>query len=179
MLELGCGHGVAVTLIAERLAAGGGSGTVLGLDRSAKMTTMAASRNAEHVAAGRAAFLTSAIHDADLGDARFDKILAVHVPVFLRGDPARDLALLREHLTGGGALHVVAQPFTADQAEPTRDTLTAAIEGTAGPSATCTSRRLPAPPPSASSPATGSPSAARRACRARVPRRGARRRRRR
>ena len=92
------------------------------------MTTMAASRNAEHVEAGRAALLTSSIHDADLGDARFDKVLAVHVPVFLRGDPARELAHLRGHLAGDGALHVVAQPFTADQAEPARDAITAAVE---------------------------------------------------
>jgi SAM-dependent methyltransferase len=128
VLELGCGHGVAVTLIAESLAAGGGTGTVLGVDRSAKMTAAAATRNAEHVAAGRAAFLTSSIHDADLGDAGFDKVLAVHVPVFLRGDPGRELAHLREHLADDGTVHVVAQPFTAGQAEPARDAITAAVE---------------------------------------------------
>ena len=114
VLEIGCGHGVAATLICERL---GDAGEVLAIDRSAKMIEMAARRNAAHVAAGRARFDVASLHEADLGDARFDKVLAVHVPVFSRGDPARELAIIREHLAPGGRLHLVDQPLDADAVE--------------------------------------------------------------
>jgi len=60
--------------------------------------------------------ITAALHEADLGEARFDRVLAVHFPPLLRGDPARELAVVRRHLAAGGALHVVAQPVAAQEA---------------------------------------------------------------
>jgi ubiquinone/menaquinone biosynthesis C-methylase UbiE len=102
VLELGCGHGVAVTLIAERLAAGGGTGTVLGVDRSAKMTAAAATRNAEHVAAGRATFVCTTFEDADFGDQRFDRIFGIHFPPLLRHDPEGTRARVEKLLAPGG-----------------------------------------------------------------------------
>ena len=110
VLEAGCGHGVAITLIAERLV----DGIVVGVDRSPTMTAAARARNAAHVDAGRAVIVTAPLHEADLGDARFDKVLAVHSPPLLRGDPRRDLAIIRRHLDEDGALHVVAQPLGTD-----------------------------------------------------------------
>jgi SAM-dependent methyltransferase len=101
VLEVGCGHGVAATLMLEQGA------EVVGVDRSAKMTAAAAKRNPT----GPARFVTAPLADADLGGERFDKALAVHVPVFLRGDPARELAALRRVLDG--PLHVCAQPLGA------------------------------------------------------------------
>jgi len=50
LLEVGCGHGVAVSLVCERLT----TGTVTAIDRSPKMIEMATRRNREHVDAGRA-----------------------------------------------------------------------------------------------------------------------------
>jgi ubiquinone/menaquinone biosynthesis C-methylase UbiE len=124
VLEIGCGHGVAVSLVCERLAAG----TVLGVDRSAKMIEMAARRNADHVAAGRASFQVAALHEADLGDALFDVVYAIHVPVLLRGDPGRELAIVRAHLAPGGRFALPFQPIDPATTEPTVHRLAGMLE---------------------------------------------------
>src|SRR5436309_7771718 len=69
LLEVGCGHGVAVSLVCERLT----TGTITAIDRSPKMIEMATRRNREHVDAGRAVLEAVALEDADLGDRRFDR----------------------------------------------------------------------------------------------------------
>jgi trans-aconitate methyltransferase len=119
VLELGCGHGVAVSLVCERLD----GGSVLGIDRSVTMIEMAARRNTDHVAAGRAAFQVAALHEADLGDARFDLVFASHVPVFLRGDPVRELEVVRAHLAPGGRFALPFQPLDPASTGPTVERL--------------------------------------------------------
>jgi SAM-dependent methyltransferase len=115
VLELGCGHGVAVSLICERLT----EGVVVALDQSQKMIDAAVRRNAEHVEAGRASFLCVAVADADLDRMRFDKVLAIHLPVLLRGDPARELAVVKRHLTPDGRLYVGWQALGSSDAGDT------------------------------------------------------------
>jgi SAM-dependent methyltransferase len=101
VLEVGCGHGVAVSLVCERLA----DGRITAIDRSEKMIAMAARRNRAHVAAGRAVLVTAALEDADFGDERFDKVFAVNVaPFWLR--PVEALGIVRRHLAPGGTVHV-------------------------------------------------------------------------
>jgi ubiquinone/menaquinone biosynthesis C-methylase UbiE len=93
VLEVGCGHGVAVSLICERLT----SGRITAIDRSSKMIEMAAQRNREHVARGRAVLKTAALENADLGDERFDKVFAFNVaPFWLQ--PKEALGIVRRHL---------------------------------------------------------------------------------
>ena len=99
VLELGCGHGVALALIAERAR------RVVGIDRSAKMTRTATERNPG------VDVLTASVADADLGTERFTKVLAVHFPPLLRGDPSRELALVHAHLAPGGRIFVAAAPL--------------------------------------------------------------------
>ena len=101
LLEIGCGHGVAVSLVCERLT----TGTITAIDRSPKMIEMARRRNREHVDAGRAVLETAALEDADFGDQRFDKIFAFNVaPFWLQPEAA--LAAVREHLAPDGAVYV-------------------------------------------------------------------------
>src|SRR3954465_7145425 len=78
LLEIGCGHGVAVSLVCERLT----TGTITAIDRSPKMIEMARGRTREHVDAGRAVLEAIALEDADLGNRRFDKVFAFNVAPF-------------------------------------------------------------------------------------------------
>jgi cyclopropane fatty-acyl-phospholipid synthase-like methyltransferase len=119
ILELGCGHGVAVTLICERLD----GGVVVGLDRSPKMIAAASKRNAAYVTAGRARFITSDVGEAELGDERFDKVLAVRFPPLLRGRAGATLATVRDHLVEGGALYVVEHSLAGDRGQETADAI--------------------------------------------------------
>src|ERR1044072_7461367 len=101
LLEVGCGHGVAVSLVCEKLT----TGTITAIDRSPKMIEMAARRNRGHVDAGRAVLAAVALEDADLGDRRFDKIFAFNVaPFWLQPEAA--LGAVREHLAPGGVVYL-------------------------------------------------------------------------
>ena len=113
VLEIGCGHGVAATLVCERLD----GGMLTAIDRSQKMIDMAERRNAEHVAAGRARFEAVALEDAELGGARFDKVFAVNVGV-LSQRPAAAAGLLTPFLARAGTVYLFAQApgWRADEA---------------------------------------------------------------
>ena len=101
VLEVGCGHGVAVSLVCERLT----SGQITAIDRSEKMVEMAARRNREHIAGGRAAVKTAALENVDLGDERFDKVFAFNVaPFWLQ--PKEALGVVRRHLVPDGAIYL-------------------------------------------------------------------------
>lgn len=103
VLEVGCGHGVAVSLVCERLV----GGRITALDRSAKMIDAATARNREHVASGRAELVLASLDEADLGDRRFDKVFVVHVRELW--DEPENLDVARRHLAKGGALYLFHQ----------------------------------------------------------------------
>ena len=112
LLEVGCGHGVAVSLVCERLT----TGTITAIDRSPKMIEMATRRNREHVDAGRAVLEAIALEDADLGDRRFDKVFAFNVaPFWLQ--PKDALGIVRRHLAPDGAVYLF---WDARHAQPGR-----------------------------------------------------------
>ena len=124
LLEIGCGHGVAVSLVCERLD----GGAITAIDRSPKMIEAASKRNADHVAAGVATFETATPLDAALGDARFDKIFAVNVGMFWQQRPVRDLSVLREHLAPGGRLFLFHESPPGSTAPPDAGQVPALLE---------------------------------------------------
>ena len=109
VLEIGCGHGVAATLICERLD----GGHYVGIDRSAKMIEAARRRNAGFIESGRAEFLVSDLETLDLSGRRFDKVLAIRVGLFHR-EPARARRIVDQWLAPGGRVLAIFD-------EPTRE----------------------------------------------------------
>lgn len=101
VLEIGCGHGVAATLVCRLLD----GGHYLAVDRSPKMIEAAAKRNADSVRAGHAGFLVGELESVDLGARRFDKVFAMRVRLF-EDEPERARALVDRWLAPGGQLFV-------------------------------------------------------------------------
>jgi SAM-dependent methyltransferase len=101
ILEVGCGHGVAVSLVCERLD----RGQITAIDRSPKMIELARKRNA--VFADRTRFVTASLEEADLGTEVYDKVFAVHVAA-LHG-PGKSLEAVRQRLAADGSLYLFSQ----------------------------------------------------------------------
>lgn len=102
VLEIGCGHGLAATLVCQRLR----SGRFVAIDRSRKMVAAAAQRNKAYVEAGVASFLESTLERLDLGEKRFDKIFAMRVRLF-HDQPELACELARRWLKTDGTLFTV------------------------------------------------------------------------
>lgn len=123
ILEIGCGHGVAATLVADRLE----TGCLLGIDRSAKMIAMAERRNRHSIALGRAAFRESTFEDLPVGSERFDTIFAINVALF--SDASHPgLPVVRRLLDQGGRLSIFFQPPDPGQVEPNIQRFTRSLE---------------------------------------------------
>jgi SAM-dependent methyltransferase len=119
LLEIGCGPGIAVSLVCDHLA----GGRIVAVDRSPTAIARAARRNAGHVAAGRAVLRTAALeslHPADLLEGRegFDKVFAMNVNLFWVRSPARELDLVKAVLKPGGALLLFYGYGTPGQGTP-------------------------------------------------------------
>ncbi len=105
VLEIGCGHGVAATLVCDRLE----GGRLIAIDRSPKMIEAASRRNAPYVEAGKAEFLVASLEELELGERRFDKVFAIRVGLFHR-DPQRAHALAQRWLAPGGEVFAFFDP---------------------------------------------------------------------
>ncbi len=122
VLEIGCGPGVAVSLVCARLT----TGVVTALDRSGTAVEAARRRNSESVAAGRAVLLTTSLEEADFPAASFDKVLAVNVNLFWVRSPDEELKALGRWLAPGGTLCLCWEPPDARRAGEIGRTVAAA-----------------------------------------------------
>ncbi len=100
ILEIGCGHGIAVSLIAPQLK----TGTITAVDASRAMIDKAQRKN-EGLEAD---FIHQSFCQTALGQ-RYDKIFAFNVNIFLN-DAEKELSLIRDYLAPLGALYVFHQP---------------------------------------------------------------------
>ena len=101
ILEVGCGHGVAVSLVCERLE----RGSVTAVDRSARMIALARRRAADE--RDRVRFVNAPLERADLADETYTKAFAVHVAALHRRGAALDI--VRQRLRPGGRLYLFNQ----------------------------------------------------------------------
>jgi SAM-dependent methyltransferase len=119
VLELGCGPGVALAAIADRIV----RGVVVGVDHSPVMIRQARRRNAAAVAAGRVQLVCAAVEDLLPVD-RDHRVAAVDVSplaepfhaalavnnVGFWDQPDRRLAALQRLMQPGGRVALVTQP---------------------------------------------------------------------
>jgi cyclopropane fatty-acyl-phospholipid synthase-like methyltransferase len=101
ILEIGCGRGVAVSLVCPQLR----SGTIMAIDRSATAIEAARKRNEAFAAAGRAIFHQAAVEDFKGANGAFDVVFAVNVNQFWL-DAQRALDSVRLLLARDGRLHL-------------------------------------------------------------------------
>jgi SAM-dependent methyltransferase len=110
ILEIGCGRGVAVSLVCPLLR----GGTITGIDRSATAIDAARERNREHVGAGKAFFHQASI-EAFEGRARaFHIAFAVNVNLFWL-DAAKGLDSVRRLLADDGRLFLFYEAPSLNQ----------------------------------------------------------------
>ena len=138
LLEIGCGPGVAVSMICDRLD----TGTILALDRSASMVERAERRNREHISSGKAAIRTADLETADLGGELFDKVFAINVNLFWVRSPAGELDLIRRALNPTGSLHLFYEPPEPSRIPDLADKLVAVLTGNGFTATTLTTATL-------------------------------------
>jgi SAM-dependent methyltransferase len=123
VLEVGCGHGVLVSLLADRLP----TGVVVGVDRSATMIAAATRRNGPAVDAGRVRLLAASLTEADLAGRQFDVVISVNVRAFWT-PPAPEWDVVRRVLAPDGRVVVACSLMGAE----TEDRVTDAVRRLGG-----------------------------------------------
>lgn len=101
LLEVGCGPGVAASLVCARLT----TGRLTAVDRSAVAVERTLRRCAEHVAAGRLEVVRATLDALDVTG--MDAAFSVDVNVFWTTGATRELAALHRALRPGGRLYVL------------------------------------------------------------------------
>jgi cyclopropane fatty-acyl-phospholipid synthase-like methyltransferase len=123
LLEIGCGRGVAISVICAGLT----TGKITALDRSATMVRLARQRNREHISSGKAAVHAVALEETNLGPDRFDKIFAINVSLFWIRSPAKELDLVRAWLRPDGSLYLFYEPPDRSRLRGIAERLAAAL----------------------------------------------------
>jgi SAM-dependent methyltransferase len=122
LLEVGCGPGVAASLVCARLT----TGRLTAVDRSAVAVERTLRRCAEHVASGRLEVVHAALDAFALTG--MDAAFSVDVNVFWTTGATRELAVLHRALRPGGRLYVLFGTGPGD-GERVLTTVAAAVAG--------------------------------------------------
>ena len=137
VLEIGCGSGVAVSLVCDQLA----GGCITAIDRSATAIKRASERNADHVASGKALLEQVDLAAFTVSGQRFDKVFAVNVNLFWVRPADPYLMIVGEHLRRDGVLHLFYERPGNEKASHMAKAVTAALSSqgfstvvTSGPS---------------------------------------------
>ena len=109
LLEVGCGHGVLLSLLARRLD----DGVVVGVDRSPTMIAAASRRNRASMAAGRVRVHAAPLADADLADEEFDVVVSFNVRAFWT-PPGPEWDVVRQVLAPDGRVLVAFSLMDGD-----------------------------------------------------------------
>jgi ubiquinone/menaquinone biosynthesis C-methylase UbiE len=110
VLEIGCGAGRALELVAQEVP----SGEVIGIDLSPTMVREARRCNAQAIRAGTVVVEPGDVTHLPLADDQFDKVFSIH-SIYFWPDRARALAELRRVLRPGG---VLVSTLTTGKNEP-------------------------------------------------------------
>jgi len=116
VLEIGCGHGVAVCAIGDLLV----DGRIIAIDRSYDMVELARHKNRSHLKSGKADIRPVSLDQADFGGDRFNRIFAINVSLFEQQADC-ELDIIKGTLAPGGRLIVVYQPPNAAKTRPLAD----------------------------------------------------------
>jgi cyclopropane fatty-acyl-phospholipid synthase-like methyltransferase len=124
VLEIGCGSGVAVAMICDRLV----EGRMLAIDRSSVQIERGRRRNEPHFASGRLSLEAVELADLDVGEERFDKVLAINVNPFWLGPATAELAAVRRAMAPGGRLFLVYEAPGPEGAREGAERLAAVLD---------------------------------------------------
>lgn len=124
VLEVGCGDGMAVSLVCEQLGPGG---SIVALDRSPIQTAATGERNAEHLISGRLEVRTARLARASFDAGTFDLIYGINVRD-MWGDKASARAL-HSALAPDGRLWAILQLPPGRDATGLDDTIAARMTG--------------------------------------------------
>lgn len=105
ILEIGCGTGLAIGPVCDRLS----EGNLIAIDRSSAQLEKAKAANADSIASGKAEILLTEFLEAKLPPAHFDKIFLFNINVFWM-DPKAELAEIKRLLKPEGNFYLFHQP---------------------------------------------------------------------
>ena len=108
VLELGCGPGDAIYMIAKQVR----RGTIHAIDPSAAMLAQVRARNRRACGAGRVCLYRAKVEELPFASGTMDKILAVNVAYFWR-DPTAALREIRRVLRPAGILSIYVTDASA------------------------------------------------------------------
>jgi SAM-dependent methyltransferase len=112
VLEVGCGHGQALGLLADRAS----PGFVLGIDRSSAMVSAARRRHQPAIDAGQIEVRQVALESGLSGDETFDIVVGINVPLFSACDHP-GWSVIRSRIAPAGRLGLFLQPPTVGRLE--------------------------------------------------------------